>query len=57
MTGLILDWAQARAAGTARAGGKGWQLAVSAELGVPVPEGFVIDAGASAACRRRAAAG
>jgi pyruvate,water dikinase len=49
---MILDWAQARASGPSRAGGKGWQLGILAELGAPVPEGFVIDVTASAAHRR-----
>jgi pyruvate,water dikinase len=44
---LILDWAQARLAGPSRAGGEGWQLALLAELGAPVPEGFVIDTAAA----------
>jgi rifampicin phosphotransferase len=51
MTGIILDWAAAREAGPARAGGKGWQLGLLAHLGAPVPEGFVVDATAS--LRRR----
>lgn len=45
----VLDWAAARHAGPAVAGGKGWQLARMAELGVPVPPGFVLPAQASAA--------
>ncbi len=40
----VLDWAAARQAGPAIAGGKGWQLARMAELGVPVPPGFVLSA-------------
>ena len=47
MTAIILDWAAAREAGPARAGGKGWHLGLLAHLGVPVPDGFVIDAAAS----------
>lgn len=47
MTVLILDWAAARGAGPARAGGKGWQLGLLADLGMPVPEGFVVDAALS----------
>lgn len=47
----ILDWAAARQAGPAIAGGKGWQLARMAELGVPVPPGFVLSAQAGAAHR------
>ncbi len=52
MSSLILDWKAACEAGPARAGGKGSQLGRLAELGVPVPPGFVIDAAASAAHRR-----
>jgi pyruvate,water dikinase len=48
MSAFILDWRAAREAGPVRAGGKGWQLACLAELGGPVPEGFVIDAKAGA---------
>lgn len=44
MTAPILDWQAASEAAPARAGGKGWQLGTLAELGVPVPPGFVIDA-------------
>ena len=40
----LLDWAAASEAGAARAGGKGWQLATLAMLGLPVPDGFVIAA-------------
>ncbi len=47
MSALLLDWAQAAAAGAAVAGGKGWQLARMAALGVAVPEGFVVAAQAS----------
>lgn len=43
MSGVLLDWSAAAAAGPSRAGGKGWQMGVLAELGVPVPPGFVID--------------
>ena len=50
----ILDWAAARHAGPAVAGGKGWQLARMAELGVPVPPGFVLSAQAGAAHRHGA---
>ena len=38
----------------ALAGGKGWQLAMMARMGVPVPDGFVLSAQAS---RERAADG
>lgn len=44
MSALLLDWPSAAAQGPAAAGGKGWQLA---QLGVPVPDGFVIHANAS----------
>lgn len=47
----VLDWAAACQAGPAVAGGKGWQLARMAELGVPVPPGFVLPARASAVHR------
>lgn len=50
-TAAILDWAAAREAGVAGAGGKGWQLARMAQLGVPVPPGFVLAASASLARR------
>lgn len=50
-TAAILDWAAAREAGVAGAGGKGWQLARMAHLGVPVPPGFVLAASASLARR------
>lgn len=50
----ILDWAAARHAGPAVVGGKGWQLARMAELGVPVPPGFVLSAQAGAAHRHGA---
>lgn len=45
MSGLLLDWSSAAAVGPARAGGKGWQLGTLAQLGAPVPPGFVIDSG------------
>jgi len=48
MTALLLDWRAAAQAGPATAGGKGWQLGRMAELGVPVPPGFVIAAHAAA---------
>ena len=44
---MILDWHAAAEAGPSRAGGKGWQLGLLAGMGLPVPPGFVIDAGAS----------
>ncbi|WP_456280518.1 PEP-utilizing enzyme [Cupriavidus sp. JZ107] len=47
MSALLLDWRAAAAQGPAAAGGKGWQLALMAQLGVPVPDGFVIHAEAS----------
>ncbi len=47
MSALLLDWPSASAQGPAAAGGKGWQLALMAQLGVPVPDGFVIHADAS----------
>ncbi len=47
MIDAILDWSSARRAGPATAGGKGWQLGVLADLGAPVPAGFVIAASAS----------
>ncbi|QQE08752.1 pyruvate, water dikinase [Cupriavidus sp. ISTL7] len=47
MSALLLDWPAAAAQGPAAAGGKGWQLALMARLGVPVPDGFVIHADAS----------
>ncbi|WP_241120103.1 PEP/pyruvate-binding domain-containing protein, partial [Achromobacter xylosoxidans] len=50
-TAAILDWGAAREAGVAGAGGKGWQLARMAQLGVPVPPGFVLAASASLARR------
>ena len=40
--GPLLDWSAASEAGAARAGGKGWQLATLAMLGLPVPDGFVV---------------
>lgn len=54
MSALTLDWAAAADAGPALAGGKGWQLAMMARMGVPVPDGFVLSAQAS---RERAADG
>ena len=51
MTALLLDWRAAAQAGPAVAGGKGWQLACLAELGVPVPPGFVVAARAAAGRR------
>ncbi len=47
MSALLLDWPAAAVQGPAAAGGKGWQLALMAQLGVPVPDGFVIHADAS----------
>lgn len=47
MTGFILDWPAAAERGPGAAGGKGWQLGRMAELGLPVPDGFVIAAEAS----------
>ena len=47
MPAPILDWSAAAEAGSTQAGGKGWQLGRLAQLGVPVPEGFVIGASAS----------
>jgi pyruvate,water dikinase len=47
MTALLLDWAAAALAGPEAAGGKGWQLARMARLGVPVPDGVVLSARAS----------
>lgn len=44
MSDAILDWSAARRAGPANAGGKGWQLGLLADLGAPVPTGFVIAA-------------
>lgn len=49
---LILDWAAAATAGVARAGGKGSHLGRLFELGIPVPPGFVVDAGVSAGRER-----
>lgn len=40
----LLDWPAALAAGTAAAGGKGWQLARLARYGLPVPDGLVVPA-------------
>jgi rifampicin phosphotransferase len=45
---VILDWEAAAEAGIAHAGGKGWQLALLARFGLPVPQGIVIDATAAA---------
>ncbi|WP_129528373.1 PEP/pyruvate-binding domain-containing protein, partial [Achromobacter agilis] len=47
MTAIVMDWAAAALAGPADAGGKGWQLARMAQLGVPVPDGIVLSARAS----------
>ncbi|MBR8656505.1 pyruvate, water dikinase [Achromobacter sp. Marseille-Q0513] len=47
MSALTLDWTAAAEAGPALAGGKGWQLAMMARMGVPVPDGFVLSAQAS----------
>lgn len=47
MTALVLDWPAASRAGPQAAGGKGWQLARMAGLGVPVPDGIVLSAEAS----------
>jgi pyruvate,water dikinase len=47
MTALVLDWTAAALAGPEAAGGKGWQLARMARLGVPVPDGIVLSAQAS----------
>ncbi|WP_343499315.1 PEP/pyruvate-binding domain-containing protein [Achromobacter denitrificans] len=44
MTAAVLDWAAAAQAGPRAAGGKGWQLGRLAQLGVPVPDGFVLPA-------------
>ncbi|WP_447919551.1 PEP/pyruvate-binding domain-containing protein [Achromobacter aegrifaciens] len=44
MTAAVLDWAGAALAGPQAAGGKGWQLGRMAQLGVPVPDGFVLSA-------------
>lgn len=52
MSEPILSWANAAELGPARAGGKGWQLGVLAELGAPVPPGFVIDCEAFAGRQR-----
>ena len=46
MTTLILDWAAAWDSGPVPVGGKGWQLGALAEMGAPVPPGFVISADA-----------
>lgn len=47
MSATVLDWAEASQAGARLAGGKGWQLARMARLGVPVPDGIVLSAQAS----------
>lgn len=47
MSALVLDWVAADAAGPRAAGGKGWQLARMAGLGVPVPDGIVLRTEAS----------
>ena len=47
MTAAALDWAGAALAGPQVAGGKGWQLGRMAQLGVPVPDGFVLPAALS----------
>ncbi len=44
MNAAVLDWAAAAQAGPQAAGGKGWQLGRMAQLGVPVPDGFVLPA-------------
>lgn len=44
---MILDWNAAAAAGPQVAGGKGWNLGRMAEMGVPVPDGFVLAAEAA----------
>jgi pyruvate,water dikinase len=46
---LLPDWLSVLAAGPAKAGGKGWQLARLARYGLPVPDGFVIPASLSRA--------
>ncbi|WP_191579158.1 PEP/pyruvate-binding domain-containing protein [Achromobacter insolitus] len=51
MTALVLDWPAAAQAGPHAAGGKGWQLGRMAQFGVPVPDGFVLTAQASAGRR------
>ncbi|CAB3665946.1 Prodigiosin synthesizing transferase PigC [Achromobacter animicus] len=51
MTALVLDWPAAAQAGPQAAGGKGWQLGRMAQFGVPVPDGFVLAAQASAGHR------
>lgn len=52
MTNGLLDYAEARQLGPARAGGKGWHLALLEQLGLPVPQAIIIDAVASAGHRR-----
>ncbi|MBO1014344.1 pyruvate, water dikinase [Achromobacter sp. SD115] len=47
MTAAVLDWAGAALAGPQAAGGKGWQLGRMAQLGVPMPDGFVLPAALS----------
>lgn len=47
MTAAALDWAAAALAGPHAVGGKGWQLGRMAQLGVPVPDGFVLPAALS----------
>ncbi|WP_454694498.1 PEP/pyruvate-binding domain-containing protein [Achromobacter aegrifaciens] len=47
MTTAVLNWACAALAGPLAAGGKGWQLGRMAQLGVPVPDGFVLPAALS----------
>lgn len=44
MTAALLDWPAAALTGPQAAGGKGWQLGRMAQLGVPVPDGFVLPA-------------
>ncbi|RSE92857.1 PEP/pyruvate-binding domain-containing protein [Achromobacter aegrifaciens] len=49
MSAAALDWAAAALAGPQAAGGKGWQLGRRSQLGVPVPDGFVLPAALSLA--------
>ena len=49
-TRIILSWQAAHRAGPSAAGGKSYQLGLLAHLGITVPPGFVINAGA---CARR----
>lgn len=45
---FIFDWSAAWLSGPLCVGGKGWQLGALAEMGAPVPPGFVISAAAAA---------